>query len=240
MVSTVDVRPPLQRLSLAGLAKLAWLAAILACAAAPRRAAAAPLNFRERYQWATRACMCVADTSWNRLQYTPALPLTHGRRLRPAAAAHAAAYTCADVANAIVSVNTLMDNATKAVTASITLACNGTFTDCGDTMELTWAGYPNLKKPAGLTLTIAAAAACAKGASRPLMSSTVSSTLTGTYMIRMYYENVSLAQGLAARGSGGWGRSTAAADACSLARRPGAGKLAFILGWSAYAYHCGS
>ena len=152
----------------------------------------------------------------------------------------AAAYTCADVADAIVSINTLMNVTTKAVTASITLACNGTFTDCNDTMSFAWRGNTQLKKPAGLALTIAAAPGCATGDSRPLMSSTVSSTLTGTYMIRMYYENVSLAQGLAARGSGGWGRSTAAADACSLARRPGAGKLAFILGWSAYAYHCGS
>ena len=102
------------------------------------------------------------------------------------------------MANAIVSINTLMDDTTKAVTASITLACNGTFTDCGDTMDFAWAGNPGLKKPVGLDLTIAAAAECATGVSRPLMSSTLSN-LTNNHIIRMWYENVSLARSLAAR-----------------------------------------
>ena len=112
----------------------------------------------------------------------------------------AAAYTCADVADAIVSINTLMNVTTKAVTASITLACNGTFTDCNDTMSFAWRGNTQLKKPAGLALTIAAAPGCATGDSRPLMSSTLSN-LTNDYMIyMMQLINVRVARSLAARG----------------------------------------
>ena len=98
------------------------------------------------------------------------------------------------------SINTLMNGTTKAVTASITLACNGTFTDCGDAMKFAWAGNPSLRKPAGLKLTIAAAAECAKGPSRPLMSRSVAA-VPGDYIIRMDSADVSLARGLAAKGA---------------------------------------
>ena len=124
-----------------------------------------------------------------------ALSKLHNRSvLTQAASLHAApaASNCTQIGSAIDKINGIMNSATKAMTATITLDCGGVFTGCADTMSLAWSS--SSAKPPGLKLAIAADASCKEGPSRPLLSSTNASP-SEDYLFRSDYVSATCVNG---------------------------------------------